>query len=84
MHRDFFNDDTPTDVITFPYGEILVCPEIARQQGKRWKHSTEIETLLYGIHGMLHLAGFDDIQDRDFEKMRLTQEKVLRQVLSNE
>lgn len=81
VHRDFLNDPTPTDVITFRHGEILVCPEVAKQQGRKFGRSTADETLLYGIHGILHLCGYKDKTPADFKRMSAAQEKLLERVL---
>ncbi len=60
VHGDFLSDPTETDVITFPYGEILVCPAVARDRVAEYGLKLEEEVLLYCLHGLLHLAGYDD------------------------
>jgi len=70
FNRDFLQHDYPTDTISFPIedrrdeghleGEVLVCTEIAKERAKEFGWSAEEELLLYIIHGMLHLTGFDD------------------------
>lgn len=70
-NRDFLQHDYPTDSISFPIedrrnegyleGEVLVCTEIARERAKEFGWTAEEELLLYVVHGMLHLTGFDDI-----------------------
>jgi probable rRNA maturation factor len=81
VHRDFLDDSTETDVITFPYGEILVCPAVARDQAPRHKLKIEEEVLLYGLHGILHLVGYDDTTPAKAKKMAEAQEELLRKVL---
>lgn len=81
VHRDFLNDPTPTDVITFLHGEILVCPEVAKQQARLFGRTTAEETLLYGIHGILHLLGYMDKTPAAFKRMSAAQEKLLTAVL---
>ncbi len=82
VHGDFLNDATETDVITFPYGEILICPAVAREQAARRGLPVEREVLLYALHGLLHLTGYDDTTPRSARKMALAQEKLLRRVLA--
>jgi len=77
VHGEFLSDATPTDVITFEHGELLIGVEVARRQAKEFQRSPLQEVALYGIHGMLHLAGFDDISARDSERMRERQEELL-------
>ncbi|MDR3234404.1 MAG: rRNA maturation RNase YbeY [Planctomycetaceae bacterium] len=69
-NADFLHHDYPTDVISFPVeyrqseghleGEILVCSEVACERAKEFGWQPQDELLLYVIHGLLHLAGFDD------------------------
>jgi probable rRNA maturation factor len=82
VHRDFLNIPGATDVITFPYGEILVCAPVAAARAPEFGHSTTQELALYIIHGLLHLSGFDDISEPDAKKMAATQQKILKLVLS--
>lgn len=82
VHAEFLDDPSPTDVITFDYGEILVCPEVAAEQGPMHGRSVEDETLLYGIHGLLHLAGYDDHAPADFRRMAREQDRVCNAVLA--
>ncbi len=35
------------------------------------------EVLLYALHGMLHLSGFDDRTDADFRKMHRMEDRLL-------
>jgi len=82
VHRDFLDIRGATDVITFPYGEILVCAPVAAARAPEFGHSTTQELALYIIHGLLHLSGFDDISEPDAKKMAATQQKILKLVLS--
>jgi probable rRNA maturation factor len=82
VHRDFLDIRGATDVITFPYGEILVCAPVAAARAPEFGHSTTQELALYIIHGLLHLSGFDDISESDAKKMAITQQEILKLVLS--
>lgn len=75
LHGQFFNDPSPTDCITFPIdssylGDVFVCPEVAIEYAKKHEIDPLEETLLYVIHGILHLAGFDDLTPKDKRIMR--------------
>jgi probable rRNA maturation factor len=60
VHADFMADPTPTDVITFHHGEVLVSADTALRQGTEHGQTLDHELALYMIHGLLHLAGWDD------------------------
>ncbi len=80
VHGQFMDDPTETDVITFPYGEILVCPAVAHDRARELKLKPDDEVLLYGLHGLLHLAGYDDTTPKLAREMAAAQEKLLRKV----
>ena len=87
LHVRFMAIAGPTDVLTFPLdedargrvtaGEVVVCvPEAKRRAGE---HAVTVrqELLLYALHGLLHLCGFDDRTDRDFRRMHRTEDDIL-------
>ncbi len=80
VHADFLGDATETDVITFPYGEILVCPAVAADRARELGVAFADEVLLYALHGLLHLAGYDDTTPRLAKLMAAAQEKLLTEV----
>ncbi len=87
LHVQFMNITGPTDVLTFPLdldgrgraisGEVVVCVSEARRRAKEHGVLLREELLLYALHGMLHLAGFDDRTDRDFKRMHRTEDQIL-------
>ena len=82
VHADFLGDPTETDVITFPNGEILVCPAVAQDVGLALGHPVEEEVLLYALHGVLHLTGYDDKAPEAAQEMARVQDELLRKVLA--
>jgi rRNA maturation RNase YbeY len=75
---------TPTDVLTFELehdarggctgGEVVICVPQARRQART---NIEEELLLCGIHGMLHLSGFDDKTGAGFTAMHRAEDRIL-------
>jgi probable rRNA maturation factor len=80
-HADFLGDPSETDVITFPYGEILVCPAVAREQAPAHGTKVDDEVLLYALHGILHLTGYDDTTPKLAREMTQAQDALLKKVL---
>lgn len=87
LHKQFMNIVGTTDVLTFPLefdnqghetaGEVVICVAEAARQAKRRGTPVERELLLYALHGMLHLSGFDDRTDPDFRTMHRTEDDIL-------
>jgi probable rRNA maturation factor len=82
VHGSFLGDPGETDVITFPYGEILVCPAVAGDQAPAHGATLDDEILLYALHGLLHLAGYDDTTPAAARAMTAAQEKLLAQIVT--
>lgn len=40
-------------------GDVILCPEVAREQAVAAGHSTDAELYLLTTHGVLHLLGYD-------------------------
>lgn len=80
VHRDFLGDPTETDVITFPYGEILVCPAVAQDRVAEYGLKLDEEVLLYFLHGLLHLAGYDDKTPVLAKEMAQAQARLLKRI----
>ena len=90
LHVEFMGIPGPTDVLTFPIdqdargrvtsGEVIVCVPQARRQAKRHTIPLRLELLLYSIHGMLHLSGYDDRTPRDFATMHRTEDEILTEL----
>jgi probable rRNA maturation factor len=83
LHDEFMSDPTPTDVITFLHGEIVISAETARREARRRELPIAEEIARYAVHGLLHLAGWSDLEAGSAAEMRSVQEKILRRALRN-
>jgi probable rRNA maturation factor len=66
LNRRFRGKARPTDVLSFRSdagGDIAISAVIARQNARRYSHSTADELKILVLHGMLHLAGYDHEND---------------------
>ncbi len=77
VHGEFLDDPTPTDVITFPHGEIIISLDTAQRQALEHGETYEREVALYIIHGLLHLGGWDDHVESERNVMHALQMKIL-------
>ena len=80
LHRDFLAVEGPTDVITFHHGEIFISVETADRHAQLFSTSFLQEIHLYIVHGLLHLAGFDDRTEPDNKQMAAAQEEIVREI----
>ncbi len=81
VHGEFLEDPTPTDVITFEHGEILIGVPIAATNAKKFRHPADHEVALCAIHGLLHLLGYDDLTENERVIMHARQEEILKEAL---
>ena len=89
LHQQYFDDPTPTDVITFPAdpadsaagpphaGEICISIPQARRAAPLHGNTTAQEILLYLVHGWLHLAGHTDHTPATRRTMRDAEQDAL-------
>ncbi len=87
LHEQFMGISGPTDVITFPLdqdrrgralsGEVIVCIPEARRRSKAEGTALRDEILLYALHGMLHLSGFDDTTPAKFKAIHREEDRIL-------
>ncbi len=78
VHGEFFQDPTPTDVITFHHGELLLGAGVVAENARQYGHQPSDEAALCVIHGMLHLAGWDDLTAKDAKKMAKEQDRIFK------
>lgn len=88
LNSGYRHQDKPTNVLSFPFeaplgvdvgllGDLVICaPVVAREaseQGKplaaHWAHMV--------VHGMLHLQGYDHIEENDAERMETLEREIL-------
>jgi rRNA maturation RNase YbeY len=90
LHEQFLKIAGPTDVLTFELehdtrghclsGEVVVCiPEAERQAAERGI-DVQDEVLLYALHGLLHLSGYDDKTDAAYRAMHRREDEILQQL----
>lgn len=88
LNQDYRHKQGPTNVLSFPFevpegvpnsllGDIIICAQVvareAAEQGKppeaHWAHMV--------VHGMLHLQGYDHIEDGEAEAMEAEETVIL-------
>jgi probable rRNA maturation factor len=92
LHREHFDVDGTTDVMTFPddstdpetdlhlLGDLAVCADVATREAAERGRSASDELTLYVLHGLLHLLGYDDEDPADQAEMWAVQRRLLATV----
>jgi len=88
INREFLKHDSYTDVIAFDNsvgevvnGEIYISIDTVRKNAREYGCSIMEETVRVMIHGLLHLCGYDDIQEKDRKIMLMKQEFLVEQII---
>ena len=82
INRTYRNIDRVTDVISFALedndeklvgdrilGDIYLCIPRMREQAKEYNHSEKRELSFLVCHGLLHLLGYDHVNNKEEEKV---------------
>lgn len=92
LNLRFRSKEGPTDVLSFPcddpcmvagpdepilLGDVVVAPSVAETQAVEYGHTVEEEMNLLLVHGVLHLLGYDHIEDADAEVMQARERALL-------
>lgn len=85
LNKEYLNHDFATDVLAFSLsennkvleGEIYICAETAINQAKEYNVSITNEIMRLGVHGALHLAGYEDNTKAKKELMRKLEDKYI-------
>lgn len=94
INKQFLGHDHETDVIAFPYAggppvlpgtdapfaDVYISRGVARRQAREMGHDELTELMTLAVHGVLHLAGYDDRRPADRRRMFAKQDVLLRRL----
>ena len=87
--------DSVTDVLSFPQfedktylpqegeiclGDVVICDDKAREQAAEYGHSYERELVYLFVHSLLHLLGYDHMEEDEKAVMRGREEEIMEEV----
>lgn len=91
VNRDYRGIDSKTDVLSFPsmdgdaiaeipdafLGDIMISYPTACAQAEEYGHTLKRELAFLTVHGILHLLGYDHMQEDEKETMFRLQKEIL-------
>ena len=93
INREFRDVDRATDVLSFPMGDVdpstgrLVLGDMvlnvdrAAAQGREFGHGAEHEITYLTVHSVLHLLGYDHVDEGEMKRQMRAREKIIMAVL---
>lgn len=100
VNRDYRSIDRPTDVISFALkdqdneyemvegtneiGDIFINIDAIRRQAKEYGHSEKRESCFLFTHGLLHLLGYDHMNEDEEKVMFALQNEILNEIVPKE
>ena len=91
LNQAYRQKDTATNVLSFPFeapegmtmdflGDIVICAEVVNREASA-QHKTRDDHWAHMIvHGVLHLLGFDHINEVDAEQMEALEVEILNKL----
>lgn len=95
LNLDYRGVDRPTDVLSFPQfddlndlpedgeialGDVVICKQKAEEQAEEFGHSFEREIMYLFVHSVLHLLGYDHMDEDEKKIMRRREEEVMTEL----
>ena len=92
LNRDYRGKDYATNVLTFAYGEgedmplpeglplmgdLVLCRQVVEREAVEQGKPLDAHSAHLSVHGMLHLQGFDHLEDTEAEDMEARERQIL-------
>jgi len=91
LNRRYLRHAGSTDVLSFDLSapgaglatQLIVCAEVAVREARKRGLGPQRELMLYIVHGLLHVLGYDDADPESADKMYARQEELLDDFLKS-
>lgn len=92
LNKEYRGKDAVTDVLSFPLyesgaipafgllGDVIICLDRAREQAEDFGHSEKREIVYLTVHSILHLLGYDHMDDEERKEMRSLEKEVMKEL----
>ncbi len=87
LNKRYRKKNRPTDVLSYMYSknasEIVICPQVVKQNAKKFGTTFKKELARVLIHGILHLAGYNHEKKKtETKKMKEKEECYFSKILN--
>ncbi len=84
LNRDYRGKDYATNVLSFPYeteprvcGDLVICPAVVVREAREQQKELSAHFAHLVVHGMLHLQGWDHVDDAEADEMEAEEIHIL-------
>ena len=75
-----FPFEAPEGVDNYLLGDMLVCAPVVEKEAKQQHKELDHHWAHMIVHGVLHLLGYDHVDDQDAEEMETLEIKILKKI----
>ena len=75
-----FPFEAPEGVDNYLLGDMLVCAPVVEKEAQQQKKELDHHWAHMIVHGVLHLLGYDHVDDQDAEEMEELEIKILKKI----
>ena len=91
LNHQYRGKDKPTNVLSFPFeapagitvplaGDLVICAPVVAREAAEQDKASEAHWAHMVIHGLLHLQGYDHVEDSDAEVMEALEIRLLAEL----
>lgn len=78
--KNNYNNDINPETGNVILGEIIIARDVMTGNAEEYGHSVTREFAYLVTHGMMHLMGYDHINDADKQIMRIKEDEILNEL----
>jgi len=96
LNKNYRGKNKPTNVLSFPMqielelddiamtdmmlGDLAICAEVVEREALQQQKTNQAHWAHMVVHGMLHLQGYDHVEDEDAQQMESLETRIMQQL----
>ena len=88
LNEEYRNKSNATNVLSFPFecpeevelnllGDLVICAPVVEREAKQQEKNSQAHWAHMIVHGVLHLLGYDHIEEAEAETMEAREVKIM-------